>query len=479
MSERYPELALYIDGQWHPAGARATLPVINPATGDSLADLPCASDADIDEAVRAAAKGFAVWRAVAPIERGRLLRRAADMILERREHIAHLITWELGKPLAESRMEVDTAAAMFEWNGEEARRAYGRVIPARNPDIRQFAIPEPIGPVAAFSAWNAPAITPSRKISSALAAGCSLIMKPAEETPATALAIAAILHEAGLPAGVLNMVFGDAPRISARLMAAPEIRGVTFTGSTAVGKILAADAVRSMKRMTLELGGHAPVLIFADADIDRVVAGAVTAKYRNSGQVCTSPTRFLVQRPICDAFAEKFIAAVRMLRLGDGFDPDTKMGPLATERRLAAMDRFAEDARQRGIAIPVGGQRVERPGYFWQPTVLGPTTDDDCLAATVEPFGPLALIRPFEDVDEALSVANRLPFGLAAYAMTDNAALADRVARGIESGNVILNHWQASSPETPFGGVKESGFGTEGGLEGLRAFQNLKYISRA
>lgn len=478
MSFKYPTLELLIAGRWVGGGGRKTMPVHNPATGAVLAELPCASDADLDEALTAAGRGFSVWRRMSANDRARILRRTADLMRDGREYLATLVTLELGKPVAEARMEIEQAAGMFEWNAEEARRAYGRVIPSRVENIHQIAVKEPVGPIAAFSPWNAPTITPSRKISGALAAGCSVIIKPAEETPATALAIGKLLIEAGLPEGVLSIVFGDPVLISRKLIGSPVIRGITFTGSTNVGKQLAGLAVQGMKRMTLELGGHAPVVVFDDVNVDAVAKAAATAKYRNSGQVCTSPTRFYVHESIHDKFVEKFAEVAKAITVGDGFDPATTMGPLAHGRRVEAMEAFVADARARNIKIAAGGGRCGNQGFFFQPTLLA-NIDNGSMAANVEPFGPLASTTPFGSFDEVVGLANRLPFGLAAYVMTNNLKWAKEMAGAIESGNVILNHWQVSLPETPFGGHKDSGVGLEGGVEGLRAFQNTKFVSQA
>lgn len=471
----YPELALFIAGQWVHGDGRATLPVIDPATEATLGALPVARSEDLDAALDAAARGFAAWRGSGPVERARVLRRAADTMRARRDRIASLITLELGKPWPEAQREVDTAAEMFEWAAEEARRLYGRIIPARRPGTRQLVMLEPFGPVAAFAGWNAPAITPSRKISGALAAGCSVVIKPSEETPAVALEIARALDEAGLPAGVLNVVFGDPAAISHRLLDSPVTRMVTFTGSTQIGRRIAEHAGRGLKRATLELGGHAPVLVFGDVDPEAVARAAVAAKYRNAGQVCTSPTRFHVHESIVERFSAAFVDAVRALRVGDGFDDGTQMGPLGNERRIAAMQAMVDDARARGLHVATGGERIGRRGYFWQPTVIT-GFDDACRAANVEPFGPLALIRPFATPDEAIAQANRLPFGLTAYAFTSDLAIAGALADQVESGVVCINEWTASFPETPFGGVHDSGLGSEGGSEGIQAFLRVKCV---
>jgi len=473
----YPALKLLIDGKWRCGEGRTTETVLNPSTGGILGELPHATEADLDEALASSARGFEQWRRVSALERGAILQRAAALIAERREMIAGLITLELGKPIAESRAEVDTAAGMFIWNAEEGRRAYGRVIPSRNRAVQQIAVREPLGPIAAFAPWNAPAITPARKISSALAAGCSIIIKPAEETPATALAIAAALEDAGLPAGVLNVVFGNPALVSQKLLGSPMTRGLTFTGSTGIGKQLGALAVQTMKKMTLELGGHAPVLIFGDVDPEAAAISAVTAKFRNSGQVCTSPTRFFVHESIHDRFAAKLSELADGIVVGDGFAPTTKMGPLAHARRIESMERFVDDARSRNIAVSAGGGRCGNQGFFFRPTVLS-DVDQACMASNVEPFGPLAVTAPFSTLDDAVRLANRLPFGLASYVMTHDMRNASAVTEAIQSGNVIVNHWQASLPETPFGGYKDSGIGSEGGIEGLQEFQTLKYVSQ-
>lgn len=473
----YPALSLLVDGQWRSGEGRDVMPVLNPASGAVLGEPPLANAADLDEALAASARGFETWRKMSALARGAILQRAAALILERKEAIARLITLELGKPIAEARVEVDTVAGIFTWNAEEGRRAYGRVIPARAPRMQQVALREPLGPIAAFAPWNAPAITPARKISSVLAAGCSVIIKPAEETPATALAIAAALADAGLPAGVLNMVFGPPALVSQALLGSPVTRGLTFTGSTEIGKQLGALAVQTMKKMTLELGGHAPVVIFGDVDPEAAALSAVAAKFRNSGQVCTSPTRFYVHESIHDRFAAKLAELANAIAVGDGFDAATQMGPLAHARRVESMERFVDDARARQIKVAAGGVRSGERGFFYRPTVLA-GVDDDCMASNVEPFGPLAATAPFATVDDAIRLANRLPFGLASYVMTHDMRNAAALTEAIRAGNVIVNHWQASLPETPFGGHDQSGIGSEGGIEGLHEFQSIKYVSQ-
>jgi len=474
----YPPLQLRIGSRWVDAGDRATLPVVNPADETVLGHLPCATSQDIDAALNAARDSFAPWRDTSPVERARVLRRAAETLREERETLAGLIALELGKPLREGLKEIETGAGMFEWAAEEGRRAYGRIIPPRNPAYRLNAVPEPVGPVAGFAGWNAPVITPARKIAGALAAGCSIIIKPSEATPATALFLARALAEAGLPDGVVNLLSGDPAAIAEQLLRSPVTRMVTFTGSTAVGKQLAALATQSMMRMVFELGGHAPVLVFPDTDVDAVVKGAVASKYRNSGQVCTSPTRFYVHESVYPDFVEAFTERAASLRLGDPFSEEAQMGPVQNPRRLAALQSLVQDARQQGATVTTGGEALEGPGFFFQPTVLT-NVSDDCRAVSEEPFGPLAMISPFPTTDEAIALANRLPVGLASYLFTQDTRVVARVSREIQCGNLSINQWAASFPETPFGGVLDSGVGSEGGVEGLQAFQQIKFVSQA
>lgn len=465
----------FIAGEFRQGSSEIRFTVINPANGRALGDYAHAAPADVEAAVAAAAEAFRSWRKTAPLERSALLRRVATLMRERGAAIAERIALELGKPVGEARKEVETAAEMFEWASEEARRIYGRTIPARAEGITQTVMWEPVGPVAAFAGWNAPAITPSRKISGALAAGCTIVIKPSEETAGVALLIARAVQDAGIPAGVVNMVFGEPGEIADILCAAPQISMVTFTGATSIGKVIGSKAALTMKRATLELGGHAPVIVCDDVDVDRVARMAVATKYRNAGQVCTSPTRFLVQEPVFQAFCEKFVQAAEAIKVGDPFDSATQMGPLKNLRRLESVDRMVQDAKQRGLRVATGGRRIGSDGFFYQPTViLQPSRD--CDAANIEPFGPIALISPFGQIDDAIAEANRLPFGLAAYAHTNNLERAHRFMHEIDSGVVCINEWAASLPETPFGGHKDSGLGSEGGIEGVQEFLRIKCV---
>jgi len=465
----------FIAGAFRPGTSDRHFSVINPSNGLALGDYAYAAPDDIEAAIAAATQTFSAWRKTSPLERANLLRRVAQTLRARQDAMAEQITRELGKPIAQARLEVVTAAEMFEWASEEARRLYGRIIPARSERVTQSVLWEPYGPVAAFSGWNAPAITPSRKISGALAAGCTIVLKPSEETAGVALHLAHALQDAGIPDGVVNMVFGDPEQIADMVCASAHIAMVTFTGATSVGKEIAAKAARTMKHTTLELGGHAPVIVCDDVDVDGIVRMAVAAKYRNTGQICTSPTRFLVQAPIYSRFCEQFTQAAAALKVGDPFDASTQMGPLKNQRRLAAVEHLVQDARARGLTVATGGQRLDMPGFFYPPTVILQATPD-CQAAQMEPFGPIALISPFTQFDDAITEANRLPFGLAAYAYTNNLHNAHRLAHEIDSGVVCINDWQASLPETPFGGHKDSGLGSEGGIEGIREFLRLKCV---
>lgn len=478
MTVNYPEPRLFIAGEWVSGGGRRTQPVVNPATEEVLGELPHATTADLDRALEAARRSFPSWRAVPPHERGRILRRAAELLRERSEHVARIATMEEGKPLAESRREVEMSAEIFEWYAEEGRRAYGRVLPQRATGVRMTVLKEPVGPVAAFAPWNFPIGNPARKIGAALAAGCPCILKPAEETPATALEVARALVDAGLPQGVLSIVFGVPAEVSAHLLASPVIRAISFTGSIPVGKQLMKLAAEGMKRTTMELGGHGPVLVFDDVDLEQVLDLSVPAKYRNAGQVCVSPTRFYVHESLCRKFAEGFAARARALKVGNGLENGTQMGPLAHPRRLEAMERLLDDARRHGARFLAGGERIAGKGYFWQPTVLA-DVPNEARIMNEEPFGPVAIINPFSSFEEAIEQANRLPYGLAAYAFTRSARTVNLLGEQIEAGMIGINSYQISVPESPFGGVKESGHGSEEGIEGLEACLVTKFVTEA
>jgi succinate-semialdehyde dehydrogenase/glutarate-semialdehyde dehydrogenase len=473
---RYDDLFLFIDGQWIGSSARETKAVINPATEAKIGELPMATVEDLSRAIHAAHRAFQMWRAVAPLERSAILRRGAAIMRERLEAIAAQMTLEQGKPLAEARRELLQSAEVFEWFAEEGRRAYGRIIPSRDRNMRYMALQEPVGPVVAFAPWNFPASTGARKMAASLAAGCSCIIKPAEETPATALAMARALDEAGLPKGVLQVVFGEPAQVSETLLGSALIRKMSFTGSTAIGKYLSRLASNHMIRTTMELGGHAPVVVCNDADLDQLVSATIATKFRNAGQICVSPTRFFVQNGVHDRFVEKFAAAAEKVRVGSGLDPATQMGPLANARRLAAMDRIVAEAVEDGATLVTGGARAGNLGYFWKPTVLA-NVPESARVMREEPFGPVALTHAFNDFDEVVAKANGVPFGLAAYVFTRNGNAAVKLSERLESGMVGINTFNISVAETPFGGVKESGHGSEGGIEGLQAYMATKFVS--
>jgi len=474
----YANLALYIDGEWIAGGGRDSEQVINPATEKPLATLTHASPADLDRALAAAAKGYKVWRGTPPYERARIMRKAADLVRERLEPIARILTMEEGKIIAEARIEVAVSADIIEWYAEEGKRSYGRIIPARGQGIRQMTVQEPVGPCAAFTPWNFPGVTPARKIGGALGAGCSLIIKASEEVPGTCVELVRAFHDAGLPKGVLNLVFGVPARISEHVIASDIIRKVSFTGSVPVGKHLTKLAAEGMKRTTMELGGHSPVIIFGDADPEKSAEIAAAGKYRNAGQVCISPTRFYVQEDTYDRFVKRFVDCAKNIKLGDGLADGTTMGPLANPRRLDAMEGFVADAKKRGATIAAGGGRRGNQGFFFEPTVVTDIPDDARLM-TEEPFGPVAPITPFKTFDEVVARANALPFGLAAYTFTTSTRTANLISDALESGMVGVNSLAISTPETPFGGMKESGYGHEGGVEGLEAYTQKKLVVQA
>jgi succinate-semialdehyde dehydrogenase/glutarate-semialdehyde dehydrogenase len=474
----YPHVQLYIDGQWREGADARKLPVRNPATGEVMGELACAETSDLEEVAQAAHRGFDVWRKISAFDRYKMMRKAAQLLRDRVEAVAQLMTLEQGKPLVEARMEVMAGADTIDWFAEEGRRAYGRVIPARQMDVYQLVIKEPVGPVAAFTPWNFPINQIVRKLAAALAAGCSIIVKAPEETPASPAELIRVFIDAGVPAGVVNLVYGDPAHISTYLIAHPAIRKISFTGSTPVGKQLAAMAGQHMKRMTMELGGHAPVIVFNDADISLAAKTMAASKFRNAGQVCVSPTRFLVQEGVFNEFVDQFVLHAEKLKVGNGMEAGITMGPLANPRRVTAMQNLVDDAEQQNAKLKTGGKRLGSSGNFWTPTVLTELSLS-ARAMSEEPFGPMALINPFNTFDDAVQEANRLPFGLAAYAWTRSARTAQQIAASVQTGMITINHLGLGMPETPFGGVKDSGYGSEGGTEALEAYLNPKFVSQA
>lgn len=473
----YPSLALYIDGKWLASGSGGSRPVINPADGSALGRLPLAGDEELDLAIAAAQRGFASWKAKPAHARGEIIARATRLLRERADAIARVMTLEQGKPLAESRREVLLSAEIIDFLAEEGKRAYGRLVPPRAETVfAQVVSRVPIGPAALFTPWNFPMNLPARKVGAALAAGCSAVFKPAEETPGSAFELVRAFHDAGLPPGVLNLVCGDPAHVSERLIASHEIRKVSFTGSIPVGKHLGELCARGIKRYTAELGGHAPVLVLPDADAAHIARMSVGAKYRNAGQVCASPSRFLVHDTLFETFVAAFAAGAGALRVGSGLEQGTDMGPLAHARRIGEMEALVADALACGATLVCGGARLPGPGFFFAPTVLA-NVPRTARIMREEPFGPIAVINAWRELDDALAQANGLPYGLAAYLFTRDFALAHTVSARLEAGMVGINHFGVSQPETPFGGVKESGYGSESGQEGLAAYLDTKLTS--
>jgi succinate-semialdehyde dehydrogenase / glutarate-semialdehyde dehydrogenase len=471
----YKTPAMLIDGEWI-AGTSSGADVINPATEEVLGRVPHATKEHLDRALGAAERGFLTWRAMSAEARCEIMLKAVRLLRERTSDIAPSITMENGKPLAESRFEVGRAASIIEWDANEGRRAYGTIVPS-DAGFARFGIRQPIGPVAAFTPWNFPISSPARKIGGALGAGCSIIMKASEETPAAATALFECLHDAGVPAGVVNLVFGVPSEVSEHLIASPAIRVVTFTGSIPVGKHLAGLAAKRMLPSVMELGGHSPVIVCDDVDATLVGRLGANAKFRNAGQICTAPTRFVVQSKVHDAFVESFAKTAKAIKVGDGLADGVQMGPLANSRRLEAIQETIADALDKGASVAAGGGRIGNRGYFVEPTMLTDVPEDADMV-NIEPFGPVAPVIRFDDFDEAISIANRLPYGLCSYAFTSSQKRAHELVHRVESGIMSINHFGTSQADTPFGGVKESGYGREGGYESLDGYMHTKFISQ-
>lgn len=475
--QTYPDVKLFINGEWRDAIGGETIEVTDPATDEVIGKIAHARKADLDLALQAADKGFKIWRDTAPFERSKMMRKAADILRERADNIAWLMTREQGKPLAQSKMEIMGAADTIDWFAEEARRTYGQIIPARFSGVNQMTIKQPVGPVAAFTPWNFPINQIVRKLSAAVATGCSIIVKAPEETPASPAELIRAFADAGIPAGVIGLVYGIPAEVSEYLIPHPVIRKISFTGSTPVGKHLAALAGKHMKRATMELGGHAPVMVFNDADLDKAIEISAMSKYRNAGQVCVSPTRFLVQDGVADKFLEGFVKAAEAIKVGNGLEADTVMGPLANDRRIPAMEALIQDAVSNGGELKTGGKRIGNKGNFFEPTVLA-NVPTSAKIMNDEPFGPIAIINRFSTYEDAITEANRLPFGLASYAFTGSVKTAHALGREVEAGMLTINHNGLALPEVPFGGMKDSGYGTEGGSEAVAAYLETKYVTQ-
>jgi succinate-semialdehyde dehydrogenase/glutarate-semialdehyde dehydrogenase len=477
MSQQYPDTQLFLNGEWRDSISKETLEIINPATEEVIGKVSHARKEDLDLALNAADNAFNEWKHVSAYDRSKILRKAADLVRSRADKIAMLMTLEQGKPLAEAKGETLGAADSIDWYAEEGRRAYGRIIPSRATGIFQYVFKESVGVVAAFTPWNFPLNQVVKKVAAAFAAGCTAIVKGPEETPASVAELIKAFDEAGMPKGSVNLVYGIPAEISEYLISHPIVRKVTFTGSTAVGKQLASLAGSHMKRATMELGGHSPAIVCEDADVNAAVKILSANKFRNAGQVCISPTRFLVHDSVYDQFVDGFVKQAEKLNVGNGMDEGVKMGPLAHDRRLTAIEGFVADAVENGAKILTGGKRKGNKGYFFEPTVMTGVSNDARIM-NEEPFGPLAPINSFSSIDEVIEEANRLNYGLAAYAYTNSAKTAQDLGAKIESGQVSINHHGLGLVDTPFGGVKDSGYGSEGGPEGLDAYMTTKLVSQ-
>jgi len=472
------KIELLIDGAWRQGSDGETLPLLNPATGSEIALIPCATAEDLDAALNASKRAFEDWKQLTAAQRWTFLSKAADLLDARKPEIARILTEENGKSLNEANGEVGFCVDAIRWYAEEGKRAYGRIIPSRNPLVRQSVFKEPVGPALGFAAWNFPAGNVALKIAGALAAGCSIIVKPSNETPGTAVSIVRCFQDAGVPAGVIGLVFGPPAPISEHLIKSPIPKKVSLTGSTPVGKMLQKLAADSLKRCTMELGGHAPVLVFEDANLEQALDKLVAAKFKNAGQVCTSPTRFYVHRSIYEAFISGFVERTNRIIVGNGLEDGTVMGPLITERRLDNMDQLVTDAVAKGGKVLTGGSRIDGQGFFFAPTVIR-DVPDNALIMIDEPFGPIAPITVFDTFEEGMARANSLPYALAAYIFTQSATTSARASQGIEAGVVGVNHMSVHEAETPFGGFNESGYGHESGAEGLEAYLRTKMVADA
>lgn len=475
--KNYPDTKLLINGEWVDGGDQS-IAVVNPATEEVIGHVAHATNAQLEQAAQSIAKGFHIWKNVSVFDRSKIMHKAATLLRERADEIAWLLTCEQGKILKEAKIETLGAADTIDWFAEEARRTYGQIIPARADNVTQMVIKRPVGPVAAFTPWNFPINQVVRKLSAALAAGCSIVIKAPEETPASPAALVQCFIDAGVPSGVMALVFGVPAEISEFLIPHPVIEKISFTGSTVIGKHLAAIAGKHMKKATMELGGHAPVLVFDDADVDKAISIMAASKFRNAGQVCASPTRFIVQDKVYENFLDGFTKVARSLKVGDGLNEENSMGPLANERRIPAMEMMIADAISKGAKLVCGGKRIGNKGYFFEPTILA-NVSVDAKIMNEEPFGPVAIINRYNSDDDMINEANRLRYGLASFAFTKSAARVQALSSLIDAGMTSINHNGLALPEVPFGGIRDSGYGTEGGSEAINAYLDLKFVTLA
>ncbi len=473
----YQEFGLYIDGKWREASDGTMMDIIDPATEEVLGSVPAAKKTDLQDALKAAKKAEPTWRATSALKRSQILRKAAEHLSDRLEASARIMSYESGKPLEQSRGEFSAAIGYFEWYAEEARRIYGQIIEGPSPRTRMSVHYQPVGIVAAFTAWNFPAVLPIRKIAAAIAAGCPIILKPASECPGSAMVLVQCLHEAGCPPGVINLVTGPSQLISKTLIEAPDVRKISFTGSTDVGKRLLEMAASTVKKVSLELGGHAPVIVCEDADPIIAAETAAAVKFRNAGQVCISPSRFYVHESLQESFSKSFAKSAKALKIGNGLVDGIEIGPLANMRGLSHAQALVDDATSKGADLLAGGSRPAgfNAGYYFEPTVLN-NVSENAMIMNEEPFVPVAPISAFGNLEKAIERANDTHFGLAAYVFTKSLSTANMVSEALEAGMVGVNDMLLATPEAPFGGVKESGMGREGGSLGIYDYLEPKYI---
>ena len=472
----YSKFGQFIDGKWQPSQNNETYDVLNPATEEVIGKASKAGEEDVNKALKSAEKGLEVWRNTPPWQRSKIIRKIADLMRERTDVLAKWLTLEVGKPLSEAKGEVGGAADIFEWNSEETKRIYGQIVESRFEHTRMYVKYEPVGVVAGLIPWNFPIVLSSRKISTALAAGCSVICKPDVITPGSVMELMNIINDAGVPPGVVNLLSGDPAQISSQLISSDIVKKVSITGSTRVGKLILKQAAEKVQRVTMELSGHSPFIVFDDVDINKVTDMAITAKFRNNGQVCISPARFYIHEKKKDEFAKTLVEKVSKLKIGNGMDDDTILGPLTTEKRLNEIEALVEKTKKEGATVLCGGKRPSgfNKGYFYEPTIID-GIKDNFTVMTEEPFGPITAITTFKDFDEVIKRANNHDCGLAGYICTNSMEKAFKASEQLETGVVAVNTPVVATAETPFGGIKQTGYGREGGSVGIKDYLNIKY----
>ncbi len=476
----YSKFGQFIDGKWQPSSNKETYDVINPATEEIIGKASKASSADVEKALKSAEKGFLIWKNFSPWDRSAIIRKIADLMRKKNNELAKWMTLETGKPFTEALAEVSGSADIFEWNAEETKRIYGQTVQSRFENTRVIINYEPVGVVAALSPWNFPLVLAARKISTALAAGCSVICKPDVITPGTVMELVDIINQCGVPAGVVNLLSGDPSSIASQLISSNIVKKISLTGSTRVGKIVLKQAAEKIQRVTMELSGHAPFIVHEDANVEKAVDMAMATKYRNNGQVCISPSRFYIHESKKEQFTESFVNKTLKLKIGNGMDKDVQLGPITTKKRLDEIEKLVEVTKKEGAKILCGGKRPSgfNKGYFYEPTVFD-NVKDDFKIMTEEPFGPLTPLLTFKNFDEVIKKANNQVAGLAGYVCTKSMELANKTSEALETGMVAVNTPFISNAETPFGGIKQSGYGREGGSVGIKDYLNIKYTHLA